>query len=198
VEIDFAELEARHRKSRHLATARLFFCSLPPLRGKGRGWGVCFGADNDNWTRTIAAETNDRGRTKMTLAQARSMRRRMTEAERALWALLRRRQLAGHRFRRQQRIGPFIADFVCLECRLIVELDGEVHDHANRVVADMQRDAWIKSQDFQIVRIPNGMVLNDPQAVLDLIARHLTAVNVSSHPPSPTLPPQGGKGAILR
>jgi very-short-patch-repair endonuclease len=64
----------------------------------------------------------------MTIAQAKQLRKNSTDAERALWRVLRSRQLGGHKFRRQQPLGSFIVDFVCLEARLIVEIDGGQHD----------------------------------------------------------------------
>lgn len=60
-------------------------------------------------------------------SRERSLRLDQTEAERMLWARLRSRRLQGFKFRRQHRIGPYIADFVCPECRLVIELDGSQH-----------------------------------------------------------------------
>ena len=62
--------------------------------------------------------------------RARELRRRMTDAERALWRCLRMRQLEGFRFRRQLPVGPYIVDFACLQARLIVEVDGGQHADA--------------------------------------------------------------------
>jgi very-short-patch-repair endonuclease len=61
-------------------------------------------------------------------ARARTLRREMTQAEKHLWQILRSRQTEGYRFRRQVPIGGFIADFVCHQARLIVEIDGGQHD----------------------------------------------------------------------
>ena len=74
---------------------------------------------------------------------ARGLRKNPTEAERLLWRHLRLRQLGGHKFRRQQPLGPYIVDFVCLEKRLIVEVDGG--HHAAQVAKDAQRAAWLTS-----------------------------------------------------
>jgi very-short-patch-repair endonuclease len=71
--------------------------------------------------------------------RSRSLRRTSSLAERALWDRLRNRQLHGYKFRRQQRIGPYIADFACLECRLLLEVDGG--QHALRTEDDRRRDA---------------------------------------------------------
>jgi len=71
------------------------------------------------------------------------MRREMTDAERKLWFLLRDRRLASAKFRRQAPIGPYIADFVCLRRKLIVEADGGQHYESNR---DVARDRWLENE----------------------------------------------------
>src|ERR1700761_4487090 len=86
------------------------------------------------------AAVGGRGRA---LARAREMRKNPTDAERALWRVLRAKRLANWKFRRQQRIDPYIVDFVCFESRLIVEADGSQHiDNAR----DDRRDAFLKAQ----------------------------------------------------
>ena len=90
-----------------------------------------------------------------TTSQARSLRRRATIAERALWKLLRDRRMAGLKFRRQVPVGPYVLDFVCLEHRLIVEADGPFHDPAE----DAIRDAWLAAQGFRTLRLPNRIIL---------------------------------------
>ena len=102
---------------------------------------------------------------------ARSQRRKPTEAEATLWRHLRRRQLRGHRFRRQQPIGPYFADFICLQARLIVELDGSQHlDHPDR---DRRRDDYLAAEGFRVIRITNDKVFSDIDAVLELILNAL-------------------------
>ena len=116
-----------------------------------------------------------------------------TEGERALWQLLRRRQIAGHRFRRQLRIGPYIADFACLERRVIIEVDGSSHDDPLRRQRDSERDKWIVAQRFRILRLEDGEVLEKPDAALDRI-REFLGVSASNEctTPTPALPHQGG------
>ena len=131
----------------------------------------------------------------MTIARARSLRSRATASERALWAILRRRQQWGLRFRRQHPIGPFVVDFVCLERRLIVEVDGCVHEHARRIEADLMRDAWLANQRFKIVRIPSGIAAEDPDRACAMIAEALgpeTIAGVLTPHPRP-FPRKGGK-----
>lgn len=77
----------------------------------------------------------------MSIALARELRKTMTDAERKLWHGLRLRQMHGYKFRRQFPLGHYIVDFVCLEARLIVEVDGG--QHADEKYGDVQRDAWL-------------------------------------------------------
>lgn len=124
---------------------------------------------------------------------ARQLRGRPTRAERAFWQHLRRHQFGGFRFRRQQPIGPFIVDFACLERRVLVELDGWPHEHPERRTRDLERDDWLRSQGFAVVRIENGEALSDPEAALARIALALSdGVSWPSPPPRPS--PARGEG----
>src|SRR5258705_7637710 len=114
----------------------------------------------------------------------------MTDGERKLWALLRRKQLAGFRFRRQATIGPYIADFFCPKVRLIVELDGEPHSYETQMRRDAARTIWLEAHGCRVIRFWNLDVFKRPNDVVDMIWDALM------HPPSgPSghLPPQGGK-----
>jgi very-short-patch-repair endonuclease len=110
----------------------------------------------------------------------------MTDTERFAWQRLRYRQIEGHRFRRQVPIGPFIADFVCLERRLILELDGG--QHAEQVEKDTARTKWFESQGFVVLRFWNNEVLQNWDAVEQVIWEHLQRLT-----PHPNPPPQGGR-----
>jgi very-short-patch-repair endonuclease len=99
------------------------------------------------------------------------MRTVPTDAERRLWALVRDHRLAGFKFRRQVPIGSYIADVLCAERKLIVELDGSQHAESNR---DMERDRWLAGQGFRIVRVWNNDMLARPSAVLETIYAALT------------------------
>ena len=81
------------------------------------------------------------------------------------------RQVNEHKFRRQQSLGPYIADFVCLEKRLIIEIDGG--QHAGQVVSDAERTAWLEGHGFRVLRFWNHDVLKDIEAVVDVIRRAL-------------------------
>ena len=115
---------------------------------------------------------------------ARRLRQNQTNAEIHLWMHLRRKQLGTHRFRRQVPLGPYIADFVCLDARLIVEVDGG--QHAERTTQDGQRTAWLESQNFRVLRFWNNDMLGNIEGVLETILEAL------KEPPTPTHPPQGG------
>lgn len=103
----------------------------------------------------------------MSSEHARALRRNPTGAERALWKHLRMRQLDGFKFRRQQPLGPYVVDFVCLERRLIVELDGG--QHAEQADSDAERTAWLEAHGFRVLRFWNHDVLKDIEAVKEVI-----------------------------
>jgi very-short-patch-repair endonuclease len=117
---------------------------------------------------------------------ARHLRKNMTDAERRLWWELRHRQMAGCKFRRQAPVGPYIADFVCFEERLIIELDGG--QHAERSEEDATRTGWFVEQGFAVLRFWNHQVLEELDGVLEAIWLMVGST------PHPNPPPQGGRG----
>ena len=126
----------------------------------------------------------------MSKLRARELRWNMTDGERKLWSLLRRKRLSGFRFRRQASIGPYIADFFCPKAHLIVELDGEPHSDEARMRCDAARTKWLEQNGCRVIRFWNLDVFKRPDDVVDTIHDALI------HPPSgPSghLPPQGGK-----
>lgn len=110
-----------------------------------------------------------------TLSLARAQRRRPAATEELLWRLLRDRRLAGLKFRRQVPIGRYVADFVCLRHRLIVEADGPFHDEAR----DAVRDAWLSVQGFRVLRARNLEIWADRNQLIDQIL----AVTRTTHLP---------------
>ena len=98
---------------------------------------------------------------------ARSFRRVSTSAEAALWKALRGRRLVGLKFRRQHPVDGFIVDFYCAERRLIVEVDGSVHDRQR--AADEERQAMLDASGYRVVRLHNDTVLHDPATALAAI-----------------------------
>ena len=106
-----------------------------------------------------------------TLAQiqerARELRREMTPAEKLLWSRLRNKQLNGLKFRRQHPLGPFIADFYCAARRLVVEVDGDIHD--SQTERDAARTEQFEQYGYRVIRFRNEQVLNDIESVLAAI-----------------------------
>ena len=101
--------------------------------------------------------------------RARELRRETTPAERLLWARLRNRQLQGRKFRRQHPLGRFVVDFCCPAERLVVEVDGEVHEGQEE--EDEARTAVLESYGYTVLRFLNQAVIQDVEGVLKAIAR---------------------------
>jgi very-short-patch-repair endonuclease len=95
----------------------------------------------------------------------------MTDAERAIWRLLRDRRMEGWRFRRQEPIGRCIVDFICFEARLVIEVDGGQHFESK---VDEERDAYLRSQGFRVLRLWNTDVLANRDGVYRIIMTALT------------------------
>jgi very-short-patch-repair endonuclease len=105
------------------------------------------------------------------LGRAKSLRRVSTPSEEALWARLRDRQVVGLKFRRQVPIGPYVADFFCHELRLVLELDGSIHEEEFQIVHDENRDANLQALGYRILRFPNRIVREDIESILGAIRR---------------------------
>ena len=141
----------------------------PPLQGRGRGWGLSAG---------LLAELNSR---------AREMRGNPTEPEKRLWRALQNAQLEGHKFRRQAVIGPYIADFLCPQKALIVEVDGDTH----AAESDRQRDHALAGYGLHVLRVTNHDVMTNLDAVLQFILAALQSVSARGDGPHPNPPPDG-------
>jgi len=101
------------------------------------------------------------------LQVARKMRHDQTPAETALWAAIRGRQLAGLKFHRQQVIGPFIADFYDATTRLVIEIDGDIHDY--QADGDGARTRLFENYGYEVLRFKNELVINSFENVLNQI-----------------------------
>ena len=108
-----------------------------------------------------------------TLKRARSLRTNETEAERRLWTQLRNRNLNGFKFTRQAPIAPYIADFLCFERRLIVEVDGVTHGDAHEVAYDLRRTQFMEERGYRVLRVLNQDVYTQMDSVLDGIIHKL-------------------------
>ena len=127
-----------------------------------------------------------RGTTPEIEVAARRLRRNMTPAEKKLWQALKGKQLGGLKFRAQHPVGPFILDFFCPACKLVVELDGSVHD--GQADYDEARTQHLRNHNYSVIRFHNEEVLTDLPSVLKRI---LDAAGKS--PPRP--PNSGGRRA---
>jgi very-short-patch-repair endonuclease len=117
----------------------------------------------------------------MANAWARASRHHPTSAELALWKVLRDQRLAACKFRRQHPIGPFVADFACVELRLVVEVDGGQHDNLER---DERRTVWLQSQGWHVVRFWNLDVQRNMAVVTELLVAEI-ALSRGRHPHPP-------------
>ncbi|RYD88264.1 MAG: endonuclease domain-containing protein [Sphingobacteriales bacterium] len=111
----------------------------------------------------------------ITKAFARSNRKSPTAAEELLWEHLRDRKLDGFKFRRQHPTGPYVVDFLCFETKLIVEVDGEIHQQGNHPAQDTRRTKDLEKMGFAVVRFSNEQVLNSIDWVLGEIRKTLHA-----------------------
>jgi very-short-patch-repair endonuclease len=130
---------------------------------------------------------------------ARQLRSRMTDAEHKLWFVLKDRRFAAFKFRRQVPIGPYVADFLCFELRLIIEVDGGQHAESNR---DVERDNWLRKNEFRVLRFWNNDVPQNLEGVLTVLTENLDRTPHPSSrwrepPPSPARG-EGKKREIAR
>ncbi len=100
-----------------------------------------------------------------------SLRNKSTSAEATLWNLLKSRKLDGRKFRRQQSIGNYIADFYCPAEKLVIELDGAYHGAYIQIQKDIERDNYLKELGFTVLRFENRFVFQDQEYVLNEIRK---------------------------
>ena len=116
-------------------------------------------------------------------ARAKAMRKTMTPAERKLWNALRQRLLINKtHFRRQVRLGTFIADFCCLGLKLIVEVDGNQHGSDSQRDYDARRTAFLQAKGFRVLRFSNETVFREIEAVLDTISAAAGVLDIELKP----------------
>ena len=117
--------------------------------------------------------------------RAGALRQNITDAESSIWRILRLAQMDGHRFRRQVPFGQYIADFVCYNARLIIEIDGGQHERSSPDEA--KRTRFLENQGYRVLRFWNNEVLSNLEGVRAIIARELR------HHPHPNPPPSRGR-----
>ncbi len=115
-----------------------------------------------------------RGTTQQTEEAARRLRQQLTPAEDQLWSALRGRQLLGLKFRCQHPVGRFIVDFYCPSCKLVIEVDGDIH--TQQKAYDEARTEQLESYGYRVLRFTNEEVLNDLQTVLTCIVQTAEAL----------------------
>ena len=124
-------------------------------------------------------------------SRAKQLRQTMTRAETLLWRYLKADRIDGLGFRRQVPIRNYIADFICMSAKIVIELDGESHDFEERQNADQNRDAFFVSEGFQILRFTNDQVMSNLEGVVETI-RQAATDRLRGLPLSPALPHKGG------
>jgi very-short-patch-repair endonuclease len=107
-------------------------------------------------------------------ARAKRLRTELSLPERLLWVRLRGREPGRPAFRRQHPLGPYVLDFYCAPSRLCVEVDGAVHGAGDRPERDARRDAWLRGQGIEVVRVSAAYVLEDPSRAADWIVQLAT------------------------
>lgn len=114
-------------------------------------------------------ERSERVRVTVADARPRQLRRNATDAEMRLWQAIRDRQLSGYKFRRQQRIGRYVVDFICHEARIVIEVDGGQH----AVADEEERTRRIESDGYRVIRFWNNEVLTNLDGVLTAILQFM-------------------------
>jgi very-short-patch-repair endonuclease len=112
---------------------------------------------------------------KRLLRLAREQRANKVNAEAMLWRMLRDCRCAGEKFRRQMPLDGYVVDFVCLERRLVVEIDGPSHDSDEQRLRDKKRDAWLLANHFRVLRLSNDLVIGTPELAEQRIIEALRA-----------------------
>ena len=105
------------------------------------------------------------------LSNAKRLRKNQTDAERKIWQNIRNRQLGDFKFKRQYPVGPYILDFVCIDKKLVVEIDGG--QHMERQEKDRERTRYLEVKGYRVIRFWNDQVVKETPAVLESILEYL-------------------------
>lgn len=109
--------------------------------------------------------SRERGPERITFANL--QRRETNEFAEALWSMVRGAKIRGQKFHREHPFGPYTLDFVCLDLKLNIEVDGQDHWNNAGIAHDRQRDAILRSQGFEMLRVPGYEVLHKPAKVCE-------------------------------
>ena len=156
----------------------------PPLEGGSKSLATSRGGQIPKAEKFYSQET---------LTKAKELRANQTDAEGLLWYYLQNKQLDSHKFRRQQPIGNYIVDFVCLEKKLIIELDGSQHNEEKGIKYDQKRTEFLQQSGFRVLRFWNDQIFKNMPDVLDGIFFELSSDPLPGSLYSPTLPQGEGK-----
>ena len=108
----------------------------------------------------------------------------MSVPERNLWRALSNRHAGGFRFRRQHPMGPYIVDFICLERRLVIEVDGSQHGFDAQILRDQRRTEWLEREGYRVVRYWSNEVMNNSDGVVAMIMETARSMPSRDTPPS--------------
>ncbi len=108
------------------------------------------------------------------MAFARRLRANQTPGEKVFWRRIRAKRFHGYKFRRQVPIGPYIVDFLCIERKLIVEIDGDSHCRPGAKERDVKREHYLRLQGFDVLRFGECQVMQDLDSVLEKLGRVLS------------------------
>ena len=117
----------------------------------------------------------------MLFENAKQLRKNMTETEKALWIHL-RTGVSGCKFRRQHPIGLYIADFYCHKAKLVIEIDGSVHNHKDVKTKDEDREKELKNWGYTVIRFNNQEIVGQIESVLKRISDKVNLINQNTTP----------------
>ncbi len=180
---------------KNLCAAGVTFLFVVAINKKLRDLGF-YHPPLEGGSRSKATRGGDSSGPEEILRRAKELRSNQTDAEKILWHHLQNKQLEEHKFRRQQPIGNYIVDFVCLEKKLVVELDGGQHNEEAGIKYDQKRTEFLEKSGFKVLRFWNEQVFKNMSDVLDGIFAELSKEPLPGSFRSPTLPQ--GEGRKIR
>jgi single-stranded-DNA-specific exonuclease RecJ len=177
---------------KNLCAAGVTFLFVVAINKKLRDRGFYY-PPLEGGSRSEATRGGDKSYSIESLTRAQNLRNNQTDAEKILWHHLQSKRLDGHKFRRQQPIGNYIVDFVCLEKKLVVELDGGQHNEEKGIKYDQKRTEFLQQAGFKVLRFWNDQVFKNVADVLDGIFVELGVGPSPKSSTTSTLPRGEGK-----